>query len=572
MSGFKLKALNCLDSYKLGHPYQYENGTEVVFSNFTPRSGRLLKIPAEYNDGLTVVYGLQGTLKELRALWHDTFFSQPKEKVLNEFRIRQAPFSGNTGPDLSHISALHDLGYLPIKVKALPEGSLSPIGVPHFTVVNTKPEHYWLTNALETYLSNESWKATTIATIARAYRRMLEDFSTQTGAPQEFVDWQGHCFADRGMSGMMDAAKNCAGHSTSFLGSDSVSTVDYIEWAYDGKNSPLISGSVPATEHSVMSISGNEAEIETFRRIIKDIYPTGVVSVVSDTWDFWNVITNTAAALKDVILARQPNEIGLAKTVFRPDSGDPVKIICGYRVFKVDNLNAQAYHDSDDADADAILYNGRYYERQINLDGYGHFDSFDLSHELTEPEVKGAVQCLWDTFGGTETKLGYKTLNERVGLIYGDSITLDRALAILRGLKAKGFSSANIVFGIGSYTYQYLTRDTMGFAMKATYGVVNGIGRDIYKDPVTDNGTKKSAVGLLRVEVENGRYVLHDRQTPAQEKLGELQTVFEDDKFLNLVTFDQIRARIRSGYPASVTKSQASLKAEIGEVSEVPMV
>lgn len=205
----------------------------------------------------------------------------------------------------------------------------------------------------------------------------------------------------------------------------------------------MIGVSVPATEHSVMCMGTEDSELETFKRLICELYPSGVVSIVSDTWDFWRVITEFTVALKPEILARQPNALGLAKLVFRPDSGDPVKIICG--------------------DPDA---------------------------EVGSPAYKGAVECLWEVFGGTTTDQGYKVLNERVGLIYGDSITLDRAQRILEGLEAKGFASNNLVFGIGSFTYNYLTRDTFGFAVKATWGQVNGVGRELFKDPITDSGVK----------------------------------------------------------------------------------
>lgn len=258
---------------------------------------------------------------------------------------------------------------------------------------------------------------------------------------------------------------------------------------------------------------GKEDEIDTFRRLITEVYPAGAVSIVSDTWDFWKVLTVYAPELKPEILSRERNEIGLSKVVFRPDSGDPVRIICGYN------------EDEIVRGEDGSIY-------------------YDLT-ELTENEVKGAVQCLWDVFGGTETEIGYKMLDEHVGLIYGDSITLVRANEILTRLKDSGFASSNIVFGVGSFTYQYNTRDTFGFAMKATYGEVNGEGREIFKDPATDDGIKKSAKGLLAViEGDNG-YELLDQVTRAQQAEScVMDDVFIDGKIVRDESLSEIRARI----------------------------
>lgn len=115
------------------------------------------------------------------------------------------------------------------------------------------------------------------------------------------------------------------------------------------------------------------------------------------------------------------------------------------------------------------------------------------------PEEKGLIECLWDTFGGTINEQGYKVLDPHIGAIYGDSITLERATAICKRLEAKGFATTNIVFGIGSFSYQYHTRDTFGFAVKATAAMVNGQERMLFKDPKTDDGTKRSQRGRIVV-------------------------------------------------------------------------
>lgn len=496
----KVDPIQALDIYKVGHIFQYPKGTEMIYSNFTPRSNKLAPKVNGREIKHVVFFGLQGfILTHLVESFNENFFKVPLETVLQEYRRMTADALGEA-VDVSHIEALHNIGYLPLEIKALPEGSLVPMGVPVFTVKNTRPNFFWLVNYIETVLSNEIWKPTTVATIALEYRKILTRFAKETGAPLEFVDWQGHDFSMRGMSGIEDAAKAGAGHLTSFLGSDTVPAMNYLRKYYNGDKT-FVGGSVPATEHSVMCAGGQEGERDTIKRLITEVYPGGVVSIVSDTWDFWNTITVIAPSLKEEILSRKPNAIGLAKVVFRPDSGDPVKIICG--------------------DPDA---------------------------EPGSPEFKGAVQCLWDSFGGTETANGYKILNERVGLIYGDSITLQRAEDILQGLKDKGFASCNIVFGIGSFTYQYMTRDTFGFAMKATAAVVNGEFRELFKDPKT-GASKKSAKGLLRVLKKYGEFVLED-QLPNDgeaEDTGELDivfhngTVFDTDKN----SLENIRARIK---------------------------
>jgi nicotinamide phosphoribosyltransferase len=274
-----------------------------------------------------------------------------------------------------------------------------------------------------------------------------------------------------------------------------------------------VGGSVAATEHSVMCMGTYEDELGTFRRLITETYPHGLVSIVSDTWDLWKVLTDYLPTLKEDILARN------GRVVIRPDSGDPVDIICGNKV-----------------------------------DAFGNWKNFqdDEYKNVSEKtfrnicESKGAYELLWDTFGGTINEKGYKVLNPKVGLIYGDSITLERQKQILSQLEAKGFSASNLVLGIGSFTYEYVTRDCHGFAMKATYGEIIKDGetecREIWKDPITDDGMKKSAKGLL--QVKNG--ILKDQCTWEEEAQGDLRVVFDDGKLLIDESLTIIRERLLS--------------------------
>lgn len=246
-------------------------------------------------------------------------------------------------------------------------------------------------------------------------------------------------------------------------------------------------------------------------------YPTGILSMVSDTFNLWDICTKYLPKYKEEILARD------GKLVIRPDSGDPVHILCGYS----------------------------------GKEGDEYVDP-------TAPEGKGVIELLWDVFGGTTNEQGYKVLDPHIGAIYGDSITIDRADEICKRLEAKGFASTNVVLGIGSFTYQFNTRDTFGFAMKATYveltqmvgvstigdggvyDVPETIGREIFKDPITDDGTKKSATGLLCVTKhnENG-YMLVDKVSWETEANGELQTIYKDGKFYNETTLTEIKNRLK---------------------------
>lgn len=497
----KIFAAHCADFYKTGHVYQYPDGTELVYSNSTPRSARFANLGPSF-DNKVVFFGLQGVIQwMLIELWNETFFKLPKDVAVGRYKRRVEQSLGAGSITAVNFGKLHDLGYLPLRIKALPEGARVNLRVPFFTICNTHSDFGWLTNFVETQLAAETWKATTVATIAHAFRKLIDRYAEETGGDKAFVLWQGHDFSMRGMSGIHDAAQSGAGHLLSFLGTDTIPAIDYLEEYYPeaDPNAPtaFIGGSVPATEHSVMCMGGKATERDTFRRLIKDVYPSGIVSIVSDTWDFWHIVTVTVPSLKAEILARKPNALGLCKVVLRPDSGDPVKIICG-----------------------------------------------DPEAAPGSPEFKGAVECLWETFGGTTTAKGYKVLDSHIGLIYGDSITFERAYRILDGMKQKGFASSNIVFGIGSYTYQGNTRDTFGQAIKATYGVVRGEARELEKDPKTDGGVKKSAKGLLRIERAGDDYVLHNSQTWEQERQGELRVVFEDGKLLNREPTSVIRQRL----------------------------
>ncbi|CAE6792610.1 nicotinate phosphoribosyltransferase [Paraburkholderia nemoris] len=542
----------CLaDFYKTGHPFMYPRETTKLVANFTPRSAKYAPVLPQLFDNKVVWFGLQGFIIEyLIDLFTRDFFATSKAQAVRKFKRRMDTALGPGAVPADHLEALHELGYLPLEIRSLPEGSRVDIKVPPVLFSNTHEDFPWVATYFETLFSCEVWKPSTVATVAFEFRKLLTYFAKLTGAPEEFVDWQGHDFSMRGMSGVHDAMRCGAGHLLSFLGTDTIPAIDYAEDFYAADaDKEIVGGSIPASEHSVMALrilltqqrlardAANAdmepkalrrlAEREVIREFVSRDYPEGMVSIVSDTFDFWNVMTVIAKELKDDILARKPNALGMCKVVFRPDSGDPVKILTGY-------TDDELCCGPDGKPA--LLADGRYEVRD------------EVGLYVTEAERKGAVECLWGIYGGTTTEKGYKVLDSHVGLIYGDSLTLKRAVLIMRRLAAKGFASCNFVLGIGSYTYNMLSRDTFGYAMKAIYAEVGGESVDIYKDPATDDGTKKSARGLLRVEREGERFVLYEQQTVEQAEGGALVPVFRNGELLVRQSLAEIRDRLRASW------------------------
>lgn len=525
------------DYYKTEHFKMYPKGTTMIYSNLTARKSRLFGVDT------IIFFGLQHFIKKyLLGKFRTEFFSKKWEEVEDEYK-----YAINTS--VEHIKALHTLGYLPLKIKALPEGTRCPIRVPCMTIRNTHPEFGWLTNYLETLISCQLWQPITSATIAAEYYKLLSKYAKETTGSTDFVQWQAHDFSMRGMSSLESAILSGMGHLTSFTGTDTIPAIYALRNSYKAEG--LIGASVPATEHSVMCMGTKDDEVGTFSKLL-DLYPAGILSVVSDTWDLWKVLTDYLPQLKEKILARD------GKLVIRPDSGDPVDIICG-RVKVAHELNRL------EDKGDTVIYKGQYYE-----DMEPSHPKYGVDHTPTTnlyPQDKGVVELLWDTFGGKINKDGYRELDSHVGAIYGDSITLERADNICKRLRAKGFASTNVVFGVGSYTYQYNTRDTFGFAVKATYGEVNEFagedpisgnpimlakGREIFKDPITDDGTKKSLKGLISVhknETKKGTVneglIAIDQCTWDEEGTGLLETVFYDGKLIREYTLEDIRSRIK---------------------------
>lgn len=492
------------DGYKTFHKDAYGEGITQVYSNYTSRNGRLSNIPEEQSDGKVVFVGLQYFIKEqLQEGWNAGFFNLPKEVAIKYIKVHLNAYLGKEY-DVSNFEDLHDLGYLPIEIKALPEGVAVPYGVPPVTFRNTHPDFAWLTNYLETIFSTQNWPIQTSATTARQYMKNIKESFERTGGDVNMLPFMCHDFSMRGCFGKEAAMMSGFGHlAAGHCGTDTIPAIMFAEHYYNADvEKELVGVSVPATEHSTTTsyimgmvekkgISKLEAEIEYVEYLFEKV-PNGILSHVSDSFDFWSFVTEGLPVLKSKILERD------GTFVIRPDSGDPVDILCG--------------------------------------------TESEFGKGVTAEE-KGLVECLWEQFEGTYTEEGYKLLDSHIGAIYGDSITLERQAEIISRLEAKDFVPS-VVLGVGSYSYQYVTRDTHGSAVKATSVVWDDEQVDVCKDPATDS-KKKSAKGLLRVELENGEYVLYDQQTPEQEEQGELTTVFKDGILRVEHTLEGIRNRVK---------------------------
>jgi nicotinamide phosphoribosyltransferase len=499
------EATNC-DFYKLAHREQYPDKTELVYSTWTPRSSR--------REGIdkVVAFGYQAFVKEfLISRFNRNFFDRPVEEVVYEYQETVYFTLINPGNvqklddfllelelkkvPADHIRELHELGFLPVRIKAVKEGTKVPIKVPILTIENTIAKFFWVTNYLETIMSAEIWMPTTSATIAAKYKEIMTYYAELTGGEVGGIDFQGHDFSMRGMAGLFAAKASGAGHLLSFLGTDSIPAIQFLRKFYGANWRKMIVGtSIPASEHSVMMANGTD-ELEVVKEFVTVKYPAGFISIVSDTWDFWNVVLNVYGKLKKEILDRD------GRVVIRPDSGDPYLILCG-------NPDAE-----------------------------------------TEWERKGLVEVLWGIFGGTVNAKGYKVLDSHIGCIYGDAITLDVAEKICARLAEKGFASTNWVAGLGSYTYQYNTRDTFGFALKSTYAIIDGVEHKMMKDPKTDVGSfKKSQKGKVVVIEKEGVISYIDNLGEADyanyADVDLLEDMFVDGKLLRDEKLEDIRARL----------------------------
>lgn len=497
---FQPPSLYYTDGYKPGHKKMLADRTSRVYGTWIPRSVK--RAPAGISK--VVSFGQQLLVRWLHDEFKTNFFGISREKA-EQFGKDMCLYLGQDY-DANHFMQLYDLGYLPIRIKALPEGIETDPNVPHMTFINTVDGFAWLTLYLETIISSLAWKPSTSATLALKYKRNVVEWVMKTDPNRAYlIPYLCHDFSARGLS-PWDMLSSGLGHATSFRGSDSLIVIPGSRYFYDEPENEVCINSVNASEHSVSTTKIFTVGEEQMMIDWLKAFPKGIFSMVSDTFDLTRVVKPEAGGFcynqKDLITSRD------GTLVIRPDSGNPIEIVCGH--------------------------------------GRTELNDHELKADYPQFYTKGLIQCLWETFGGHVNDQGYRVLDSHIGSIYGDSINLERQVAIYSGLADKGFAATNTVLGVGSFTYQFNTRDTFGFAAKgAWFEVINPdgtrTGYNIHKDPVTDDGTKTSLSGLVCVLRD---MTVITQCTEEQEKGGLLQTIYEDGQFYNKTTLTEVRARL----------------------------
>lgn len=464
----KINPILLTDSYKVTHHKQYEKGTTTVYSYFESRGGDFKEV---------VFFGLQYFIKEYLLTPITTEMIDYAEK---RFAAHFGDKSLFNRKGWEYIVEKHG-GRLPIRIKAVPEGTVVPVSNVMMTVENTDPECFWLTNYMETLLV-QVWYPSTVATQSRQMKKTYMNYALRTGSPLDGQqDFKLHDFGYRGSTSVESAGLGGCAHLVNFKGTD---TFAALEVAYEYYGEEMAGFSIPAAEHSTITSWGKDREVKAFENML-DQFPTGLVAVVSDSFDVFNACANLwGTELKDKIVNRK------GTLVIRPDSGNPPEV-----VVKVLNILGEKF-------------------------GY------------TEKVMPSGT---------------YKTLPPFIRVIQGDGIDITMLDSILFAMKSAGWAADNIAFGSGGGLLQKVNRDTCKFAFKCSEAVVNGEQRDVSKDPITDPGKKSKAGRLYLVKTPNGGWFTQNNVGEKNGWIftDQLQAVYEDGKLLVDQKFFDIRERAK---------------------------
>ena len=447
------------DSYKVSHYRQYPQGTNKVYSYLEARKG------GEYAE--VMFFGLQYILKR-----YFTGQVVTKAKIDQAEAVFKAHFGDATlfnREGWEYILTEHG-GRLPVVIKAVPEGMIIPEGNVMMTIENTCPKCYWLVNYLETLLV-QVWYGCTTGTISREMKKVLKKALAKSGTDTPAnLAFKLHDFGYRGSTSSESAAIGGAAHLVNFMGTDTLAAIEML-MEYYGAGMPGFS--IPAAEHSTITTWGKYGEEQAYKNMLEQ-YPTGLVAVVSDSWDICNAVKNIwGDRLRDQVIIRN------GVLVIRPDSGDPKKVL---------------------------------------------------------PML---LDILGERFGFTVNAKGYRVLNDKVRIIQGDGISRRSLAGILDAVMESGWSADCLAFGSGGGLLQNCDRDTQRFAMKCSYAEVDGVGREVFKQPATD-ATKNSKRGRLML-AHDPVFATLSENTPNFTDV--LEVVFKDGQLVRDETFEEIRGR-----------------------------
>ena len=565
-----------IDFYKACHAEQYPAGMTTIYSPGTPRLSRLKDV-----EEVTYIGGQAFSKDILIKAFNESFFSLPEDEVVNQYKRIMTHTLTKDESRADKIRDLHRLGYLPIALYTVPEGMATAIGVPQSCFVNTHPDFAWLTNTLETLYSCYIWHIQIAAEVGKRYRKIVDKYVEKTCDPDVRAARMLGDFSMRGQHCDESAMKASAAWLCSFL---NTATVPAIMWLEDNYNCNIETEEVGygalSFEHSTVTsnyaIDGDEET--NLKRALTEIYPNDNFSYLTDSYDHDNFLMNVVPNCKEEILAHN------GTILFRGDSGDPVEIIAGKKIEWIEDGEIEigndknmylwfrdwAYENSVDGTEEHYFYAEKTFFK-VTFDSqymcerggysdckYYFLDDYEICWETVEPslELLGMVWYLGKTFGTTVNTKGYKLLNPHVKAIYGDSMTPSRVEEAYRRLEAQGFAINNVVFGVGSFSFMCLedaagrmnpyTRDTFGYAIKATYGEdKNNNPVMIFKQPKALSW-KKSPKGCIIVAPDGQSYTdghtLVEAHGAGVENL--LQLVFIDGQMVKETSLKEIRDRM----------------------------
>lgn len=418
------------DSYKASHWLQYPPDTTGMYSYFESRGGRY---------GATVFFGLQYLLREY--LSGPVVTMKAVDEASRFFEAHGEPFNRAAWARLVETHG----GHLPIRIRAVAEGTVVPTHNILMSAESTDPEHFWLVSWLETVLVR-LWYPITVATQSFYVKKdILDALTTSADDPLMEIPFKLHDFGSRGVSSRESAGIGGMAHLVNFQGSDTIEGVRFANHYYDH---PMAGFSIPAAEHSTITMWGRARELDAYRNMVRQFAKPGkTVACVSDSYDFFRAVESYwGDDLRDEV-----RDSG-GTLVIRPDSGNPADVIL---------------------ECLAIL------DRKVGM---------------------------------LKNTKGYKVLPKYYRIIQGDGVEPDTIRSILLALHTHGYSASNLGFGMGGANLQKLNRDTQKFAFKCSEATVGGKSVNVFKDPVTDNGkrSKQGRLSLVQEDgrfrtVEGGR-------------------------------------------------------------------